>query len=72
MGLLEPRVDNKKHTSAGNCRSSRKGLRLASYNIVSLRKQKNELETLINELNLDVIELNETRLERNIPNSVAI
>ena len=71
MGLSEPRVDNTKDTSADNYRSNRKGLIIASYNIVSLRKQKNELDTLINELNLDVIGLNETRLERSIPNSVA-
>ena len=70
LGLSEPRVDNRKHTSADNYRSSCKGLRIASYNIVSLSKHKNELETLINDQNLDVIGLNERRLERSIPNSV--
>ena len=37
---------------------------------VSLGKHRNELETLINERNRDVIGLNETRLGRNIPNLV--
>ena len=47
----------------------RKGLRIASYNIVSLRKYKDELETVLNERNIDVIGLNETRLESKVPNS---
>ena len=48
----------------------RKGLRIASYNIVSLRKYKNELETVLNEQNIEVIGLNETRLDSKVPNSV--
>ena len=51
-------------------KGERKGLRIASYNIVSLRKHKNELETVLNERNIDVIGLNETRLESKVPNSV--
>ena len=38
--------------------------------INTLRKHKNELETVLNERNIDVIGLNETRLESKVPNSV--
>ena len=47
----------------------REGLRIASYNIVSLRKYKNELETVLKERNMDVVALNEARLESKMQNS---
>ena len=45
----------------------RKGMRIASYSIVSLRKYENELETVLKERNIDVIALNETRLASKMP-----
>ena len=44
----------------------RNGLRIASLNIVSLRKYKDELGTILNDNEIDVIGLNETRLDGNI------
>ena len=44
---------------------SSKGIKIAQVNIVSLRKNKLELEVLINENKFDVIALNETRLNKN-------
>ena len=43
-----------------------KGIKIAQLNIVSLRKNKLQLEVLINDNNFDIIGLNETRLNKNI------
>ena len=55
-------------TSTNNSTETRKrnGLKIASYNIVSLRKYKDELSLMLNENQIDIIGLNETRLNQTI------
>ena len=45
---------------------SRKGVKIAHLNIVSLRKNKSELEVLVNDHKFDVLGLCETRLNENV------
>ena len=45
---------------------SRKGVKIAHLNIVSLRKNKLELEVLVNDHKFDVLGLCETRLNENV------
>jgi len=49
-----------------NYSRKRNGLKIASLNIVSLRKCKDELGITLNDNEIDVIGLNETRLDENI------
>ena len=42
------------------------GLMIASLNIVSLRKQRHELEIIMNNHKIDILALNETRLDRKV------
>ena len=43
-----------------------RGLRIATLNVVSLRKHHCEIEQMINEHNFHILGLNETRLSKNI------
>ena len=49
-----------------NYSRKRNGLKITSLNIVSLRKCKDELGITLNDNEIDVIGLNETRLDENI------
>ena len=49
-----------------NYSRKRNGLKIASLNIVSLRKYKDELGIILNDNEIDIIGLNETRLDENI------
>ena len=49
-----------------NYSRKRNGLKIASLNIVSLRKYKDELGIILNDNEIDVIGLNATRLDENI------
>ena len=45
---------------------SSKGVKIAHLHIISLRKNKQELEVLVNDLKFDVLGLSETRLDENV------
>ena len=51
---------------SSNKPKTNKGIKIAQLNIVSLRKNKLQLEVLINDNKFDIIGLNETRLNKNI------
>ena len=51
-----------------NYSRKRNGLKIASLNIVSLRKYKDELGIILHDNEIDVIGLNETRLDAKIAN----
>ena len=46
-----------------NLGSSKRGLKICSLNATSLRKHKDELEVLMRENKIDIIALNETKLD---------
>ena len=47
----------------------RNGLKISFLNIVSLRKHRHELEIVLNDHDIDIIGLNETRLDETISDS---
>ena len=58
MGTINktPNISNKR----------RKGVKISQLNIVSFRRHSIEVEQLMNDLHLDILSLNETRLHRDI------
>ena len=63
MGKLASCV---KKSNVNNERNCRKELKIAHLNITSLRKHKMDLEALMHEHQLDILGLNETRLNKQI------
>ena len=52
-----------------NCRATKRGFKMASLNITSLTKHIDKLRILLANHLLDVISINETRLDKGILNS---